>query len=76
VRRSASVVAIALAIALGLAVNVVTFAVLYDAIRSPDEGVSLTENATQLLTTAFGGIIGVLGSYIGFRAANGGGGDG
>jgi hypothetical protein len=41
-------------------------AVLYDAIRS--EGPGLSENATQILTGAFGGIIGVLGSYLGYRA--------
>ena len=59
-------VAIILAVALGTAINTITFAVLYDAIFS--EGPGLSENATQLLVTAFGGIIGVLGSYVGFKA--------
>lgn len=41
-------------------------AVLYDAIFS--EGPGLSENAVQVMTLAFGGIIGVLGGYIGGRA--------
>jgi len=60
------IVAFALAIALGLAVVIITVGVLYDAIFS--EGPGLSDNATQILTAAFGGIIGVLGSYVGFRA--------
>lgn len=55
-----------LAIGLATAVNIVTLAALWDAIRS--EGPGLSENATQILTTAFGGIVGVLGSYLGFKA--------
>jgi len=59
-------VAIVLAFGLVLAINLVTGAVLYDAIFS--KGPGLSDNATQVLTTAFGGIIGVLGSFIGYRA--------
>jgi len=40
--------------------------VLYDAVFS--KGPGLSSNATQLLTLAFGGIIGVVGSYLGFKA--------
>lgn len=60
--------AIILAIGLGTAINAITIAVLIDAIVS--DGPGLSENATQILTTAFGGIIGVLGSYIGYRSAS------
>jgi predicted small secreted protein len=63
-------VAIILAIGLATAINVITLAVLIDALYSDDVG--LSENATQILTTAFGGIIGVLGSYIGYRTARAG----
>lgn len=59
-------VAITLAVGLATAINCMTFGILYDAIHSSEPGIS--ENATQILTTAFGGIIGVLGSYIGFKA--------
>lgn len=59
-------VAVILAVGIATAVNLITVAVLYDAIFS--QGPGLSENATQILTTAFGGIIGVLGSYIGYRA--------
>jgi hypothetical protein len=57
-----------LALGLSVAVMTITFAVLYDAIASSGPG--LSENATQVLTTAFGGIIGVLGAYLGFRAGS------
>lgn len=59
-------VAILLAVGLATAVNLVTAGVLYDAIFS--KGPGLSDNATQLLTTAFGGITGILGAYVGFRA--------
>lgn len=59
-------VAIILAVGLALAINMICFAVLWDALRSDTPG--LSENATQILTTAFGGILGVVGSYIGYRA--------
>src|SRR5262245_50545938 len=55
-----------LAIGLATAVNAITLAVMYDAVRSDTPG--LSENATQILTTAFGGIIGILGGYLGFKA--------
>jgi uncharacterized YccA/Bax inhibitor family protein len=59
-------VAAILAAGLVLALVLITAGVLYDAIVS--EGPGLSENATQVLTGAFGGILGVLGAYIGFRA--------
>src|SRR5262245_17141970 len=63
---SKDVVAVILAIGLATAVNMITFAVLYDALFSAASG--LSENATQLLTAAFGGIIGILGAHLGYRA--------
>lgn len=64
--RYSGIVAIVLAVGFATAINCFTFAVLYDSIHSDQPG--LSENATQILTTAFGGIIGVLGGYMGFRA--------
>ena len=67
-RGAAGFVAIILACAVGLALNLVTAAILYAAfIRvgyDPNAGIS--ENGTQLLTGAFGGIIGALSSYLGY----------
>jgi len=63
----AGIVAAILAIGIATAVNAITFAVLYDAIEHPEQA-GLSDNATQIMTTAFGGIIGVLGSYVGYRA--------
>jgi len=59
-------VAMTLAVGIATAVNAITVAVLWDAIHSAGPG--LSDNATQVMVAAFGGIIGVLGSYIGFRA--------
>ena len=64
--RARDLVALVLAVGLVTAVNAVTLGVLYDAIRSAGPG--LSENATQVLTGAFGGIVGVLGAYLGFKA--------
>ena len=60
------VVAIIVAIGLCTAVNLMTLGVLWDAIRS--QGPGLSENATQILTGAFGGMIGLLGASLGYRA--------
>ena len=53
-----------LAVSLAIAFNVFTLAVLYTAI---DADTALSENATQVLTGWGGGIIGILGAYIGYR---------
>lgn len=63
--RARDWVAIILATALATAMNVFVLAVLYDAIFSAGPG--LSENATQILTGWGGGIVGILGSYLGFR---------
>ena len=61
------IVAIIMAAGLVLAVCFITIGVLADAIIS--EGPGLSDNATQVLTATLGGIIGVLGSYVGFRVS-------
>ena len=67
-------VAILLAIGIATALNAITFAVLYAALFGhSDVPGGLSENATQILTGWGGGIIGVLGAYVGYKAgtANG-----
>jgi len=66
---------VAVILAVGVATTVVGFsvAVLYDAVASSGPG--LSDNATQVLTAALGGMVGVLGAYVGTRASGGGGGD-
>lgn len=59
-------VAIIVAIGLSTAVNLITFAAVYDALFSDQAG--LSENTTQILVSVFGGMIGLLGAYIGYRA--------
>jgi hypothetical protein len=61
-------VALIIAVAIGTAMNCFTFAVLYDAITS--QGPGLSANAAQVLTGWGGGMIGLLGAYIGFKAGS------
>lgn len=65
-RLTRDLVAIILAIGLCTAMNIFTFAVLYDAVFS--QGPGLSENATQILTGWGGGIIGILGAVFGYDA--------
>ena len=63
------VVALTLAVGICTAVNAITAAILWAALfHKSDVNGGISDNATQVLTAAFGGIIGILGSYIGFRA--------
>jgi len=59
-------VAVVLAVGIVVAFNSITVAILWDALHGEDPGIS--DNAVQILLTTFGGIIGVLGGYIGGRA--------
>jgi uncharacterized membrane protein SpoIIM required for sporulation len=61
------IVAIILAAALGLAIVAIILGAVIQ-IKTRASGVTLTENVTQILIAAIGGIVGVLGSYIGYRA--------
>ena len=61
--------AIILALALTIAVTFITGALFWQSIfRPPAAGIS--ENTVQVLTTVFTGIVGILGSYIGYQAAD------
>lgn len=60
------VIGLTLAIGFVLALNFLTIAVLYDALFSNQPG--LSENATQILTGWGGGVTGILGSMLGYRA--------
>jgi hypothetical protein len=66
--RARDWVAIILSGGFVVALNLVTAAVLWTAINNTNTLTGgLSENATQIITGAFGGILGVLGSYLGFR---------
>jgi hypothetical protein len=64
-QRGRTLVAVVLAGAVALGLVFFTVAVLWDALKSPSPG--LSENATQILSGAFGGIIGALAVYLGGR---------
>lgn len=60
-------VAFVLALALAFTLILVTVTALVNVVQSPKSLFSLGENTTQVLTTVLGGIIGLLGSYMGYR---------
>ena len=66
--RTRDLVALVLAIGLAGGFIIIVSAVMYDAVRSDTPG--LSENATQILTGWGGGIIGIVGSYLGYRAGD------
>lgn len=67
-------IALILAIGICTALNLISVAILYDAIRGPQDA-GISENATQILTGWGGGIIGILGAVFGYSAgADAGGG--
>lgn len=57
--------ALVLAIGLSLGIVIICLAVAINAVQHQEP---LSDNATQVLTAAFAGIVGVLGSYLGYRA--------
>lgn len=57
---------VVLAVGIATAMNLVTLASIWDAFTSSEPG--LSENATQVLTTLGGGILGVLGAAVGYKA--------
>ena len=67
-RVTKEAVAVVLAVGLVVAINALSVAILWEAITDP-ANVGISENSTQILTGAFGGIIGILGSYVGYSAA-------
>lgn len=65
---SRDAVAMALAIGIATALNMVTAAVLINAATGQVNSGGLSENGTQVLTGWGGGIIGILGAVFGYRA--------
>lgn len=59
-------IALILAVGICTALNLLTLAVMWDALKSDTPGIS--ENATQILTGWGGGIVGILGAVFGYRA--------
>jgi amino acid transporter len=64
---------VAIILAAGVAVSMIILiaGVVWGAIKHGSTAATLTENETQVLIAAFGGIFGILGAYLGFRAGNG-----
>jgi len=60
-------VAVILAIALALAVVMIMTGVILNVVSHKNPTPTLGENSTQVITAIIGGLIGVLGGYIGAR---------
>jgi hypothetical protein len=65
-RSGAEIVGIILACGISGALNIVTFALVYDVVSSDAATAPLSENTTQVLTGWGGGMLAVLAAYIGY----------
>jgi hypothetical protein len=63
--------ALVLALALALAVFLIGLAIVINVAQGHNPNPTLGENTTQVLTATIGGIIGILGSYLGRRGRDG-----
>jgi hypothetical protein len=65
-RSGSEIVGIILAIGIAAALNTITFALVWDVLTSQGALNPLSENTTQVLTGWGGGMLGVLGAYVGY----------
>jgi hypothetical protein len=64
--RGVDIVAVVLATAFAGVVVLILIATIVQILHNERPEVSLSENATQILTSAVGGLSGILGGYIGY----------
>ena len=64
-RRPVDMVALVLALSLGLTILLILIATMVQILNSSFPQVQLSENATQVLIAGVGGLTGLLGAYIG-----------
>ena len=65
-KRAADLVAVILALSLGAAVVLILTTAIINVIDHQAPTPTLGENTTQVLTSAVGGVVGVLGAYVGY----------
>lgn len=70
-RPSADWIAVILAAGLSVSVIALVVGVSVAAIKNGSTASTLSDNESQVLTAAFGGMVGVLGAWVGYRAARG-----
>lgn len=70
-REPVDYVAVILALALGLVAVLILVATMVQIVNAAFPQVELSDNASQVLTTAVGALAGLLGSYIGSKARRG-----
>ena len=70
-RINVDVVAFVLALSLFAAVVMIGTSVIVNVVSHKNPTPTLSENTSQVMTALFGGIIGILGSYVGFRVGRG-----
>jgi hypothetical protein len=69
VRRTSDLVALILAAGLSLSVISLVVGVIWAAIAHGNTAASLSDNESAVLTTAIGAMAGILGGWVGFKAA-------
>ena len=64
-REPTDVVAVIIAVSLGLLANLILFTTIIQILDHQTPDLTLSENATQILIAAVSGLTGLLGAYIG-----------
>lgn len=67
-RPTSDLVAVILAAGIAISVVALVIGVTVGAIKNGSTASTLSDNESQVLTAAFGGMIGVLGAWVGYRA--------
>ena len=65
-RLGVDLVALVLAVALGVTVVLIMVSALINVVDHQAPTPTLGENTTQVLTSAIGGVVGILGAYVGY----------
>ena len=62
-------IAIILASGIALSVIILVIGTVIGGVRNGNSAATLSENEAQVITAAIGGMVGVLGAWVGYRAA-------
>jgi len=70
-RKYVDLTAMILATGITTSIIFLTIGIVWSAVQNGSTAATLSENETQVLISAFGGIFGILGAYIGYQLGNG-----
>jgi hypothetical protein len=65
-RLGVDLIALVLAVSLGIAIVMIMVSAIINVVDHQAPTPTLGENTTQVLTSAMGGVVGILGAYVGY----------